>query len=400
MNNLLDNDLAIKIISVLVAIVLWIYVIGEQNPFIEQPFRDIPIQFNNLDSVNYALVEDQSSFKVNVKVRGRRSHISNLSKEAIKAEVNMKGRMEGENLLTVSVTLPDNIELVSVNPPEIMVTLEPVVEKQIPVTVDINGSPAEGFAVMDPVLKPKEVILKGPKSIIDTVKFAFISIDVSNKSEDIKGNFPLHITDERKAESKNITYRPETIEATIPIVNKADVEIEPRIIGNPAAGYAISGITVTPDIVSVTGDENILNNLQKIDTEIIDISGAYSNQQREVKIILPNGVKLVAGERDIVSVFVKIEAKEQHTLNITRQVDLINLREGYEAYSEPIDISVSFMGLKQDVKAVDSSDIKIYADLRGLQAGTHEVELNVSVPGNVTLVDYYPKSISVEIKKD
>ena len=140
--------------------------------------------------------------------------------------------------------------------------------------------------------------------------------------------------------------------------------------------------------------------MQKIDTEIIDISGAYSNQQREVKIILPNGVKLVAGERDIVSVFVKIEAKEQHTLNITRQVDLINLREGYEAYSEPIDISVSFMGLKQDVKAVDSSDIKIYADLRGLQAGTHEVELNVSVPGNVTLVDYYPKSISVEIKKD
>ena len=60
----------------------------------------------------------------------------------------MKGRMEGENLLTVSVTLPDNIELVSINPPEIMVTLEPVVEKQIPVTVDINGSPAEGFAVM------------------------------------------------------------------------------------------------------------------------------------------------------------------------------------------------------------------------------------------------------------
>lgn len=400
MNNLLDNDLAIKIISVLVAIVLWIYVIGEQNPFIEQPFRDIPIQFNNLDSVNYALVEDQSSFKVNVKVRGRRSHISNLSKEAIKAEVNMKGRMEGENLLTVSVTLPDNIELVSVNPPEIMVTLEPVVEKQIPVTVDINGSPAEGFAVMDPVLKPKEVILKGPKSIIDTVKFAFISIDVSNKSEDIKGNFPLHITDERKAESKNITYRPETIEATIPIVNKADVEIEPRIIGNPAAGYAISGITVTPDIVSVTGDENILSYLQKIDTEIIDISGTNSNQQREAKIFLPTGVKLVMGEQDIVSVFVKIEAEEQHTLNITRKVSLINIREGYEASSEPVGISISFKGLKQNITDIDGNDINIYADLRGLRAGTHEVELNVSVPDNVTLVDYYPKRISVEIKRD
>ena len=40
------------------------------------------------------------------------------------------------------------------------------------------------------------------------------------------------------------------------------------------------------------------------------------------------------GEARYCKRFVKIEAKEQHTLNITRQVDLINLREGYEAYSD------------------------------------------------------------------
>ncbi len=400
MNNLLEKDITIKIISILVAIVLWTYVLGEQNPFIPQTFRDIPIKFNNLDSVNYALVEEQSSFKVNVRVRGRRSTILELSKEAIKAEVNMKGRAEGENLLAVSVNLPDNIELVSVNPPEIMVNLEPIIEKQIPITVNIENNPAEGFAVMDPVVKPKEAILKGPKSIVDTIKFAFISVDVSNKTENIQGNFPLRITDAKKAEPKKITYRPDIIEAIIPIVNKTDVEIEPRIIGNPAPGYAVAGITVTPKIISVTGDENILSYLQKIDTDLIDISGTDSYQQIESKIILPSGLKLVMGEKDIVTVFIEIEAEEQNTLNFTRQVNLINVREGYEASSNPIDISVSLKGLKQNIKDVKESDINIYADLTGLRAGTREVRLNVTVPENVTLVDYYPKNISVEIKRD
>ncbi len=400
MNNLLEKDITVKIISVLVAIVLWTYVLGEQNPSIPQTFRDIPIKFNNLDSVNYALVEEQSSFKVNVRVRGRRSTILELSKEAIKAEVNMKGRAEGENLLAVSVNLPDNIELVSVNPPEIMVNLEPIIEKQIPITVNIENNPAEGFAVMDPVVKPKEAILKGPKSIVDTIKFAFISVDVSNKTENIQGNFPLRITDAKKAEPKKITYRPDIIEAIIPIVNKTDVEIEPRIIGNPAPGYAVAGITVTPKIISVTGDENILSYLQKIDTDLIDISGTDSYQQIESKIILPSGLKLVMGEKDIVTVFIEIEAEEQNTLNFTRQVNLINVREGYEASSNPIDISVSLKGLKQNIKDVKESDINIYADLTGLRAGTREVRLNVTVPENVTLVDYYPKNISVEIKRD
>lgn len=400
MNNLLEKDITVKIISVLVAIVLWTYVLGEQNPSIPQTFRDIPIKFNNLDSVNYALVEEQSSFKVNVRVRGRRSTILELSKEAIRAEVNMKGRAEGENLLAVSVNLPDNIELVSVNPPEIMVNLEPIIEKQIPVTVNIENNPAEGFAVMDPVVKPKEAILKGPKSIVDTIKFAFISVDVSNKTENIQGNFPLRITDAKKAEPKKITYRPDIIEAIIPIVNKTDVEIEPRIIGNPAPGYAVAGITVTPKIISVTGDENILSYLQKIDTDLIDISGTDSYQQIESKIILPSGLKLVMGEKDIVTVFIEIEAEEQNTLNFTRQVNLINVREGYEASSNPIDISVSLKGLKQNIKDVKESDINIYADLTGLRAGTREVRLNVTVPENVTLVDYYPKNISVEIKRD
>ena len=177
--------------------------------------------------------------------------------------VNMRGRIEGENLLPITIILPEQAELVSVNPTEIMVTLEPIIERQIPVTVRVHGEPADGFAIMEPIIKPAEAILNGPKSIVETIKSAFISVDVSGRSEDVKGDFLLRVTDEKSSESKKITYKPEIVEALVPIVKKVDVEIEPNIIGKPNEGYTISGVVINPSMISVTGDEDVISNLQR-----------------------------------------------------------------------------------------------------------------------------------------
>ena len=95
MDNILRNNMSIKLISILVAVLLWMYVISEQNPYIIHIYRDVPVKLNNLDTANFALKEGEAGFKVSVRVRGRRATISELTKSEIKAEVNLRGRMEG-----------------------------------------------------------------------------------------------------------------------------------------------------------------------------------------------------------------------------------------------------------------------------------------------------------------
>ncbi|QSQ08276.1 CdaA regulatory protein CdaR [Koleobacter methoxysyntrophicus] len=399
MDNILRNNMSIKLISILVAVLLWMYVIGEQNPYIIHIYRDVPVKLNNLDTANFALKEEEAGFKVSVRVRGRRATISELTKSEIKAEVNLRGRMEGENLIPVAVTVPDNVELLDINPPEIMVTLEPIIEKQVPIVVRLTGTPAGGFAAMDPSAKPGEAVLKGARSVVESVKSAFVSVDISGKNRDVKGNFPLRVVDEKNGEVKNITFRPETVDVIVPIVKKADVEVIPKITGSPAGGYAVSDITVVPLTLSVTGEDEVVESLNELYTEGLDITGLSQDIQKEVKVILPEGVRPVRGEKDTVTVFINIEKEVEGSLKITKEVDVINLQDGYEAVIEPVEITLNFKGLRQFVDNVKEDDINIYVNLKNLKQGVYNAKLQVGVPENITLLDYSPKNISVEIRE-
>lgn len=399
MDNILRNNMSIKLISILVAVLLWMYVISEQNPYIIHIYRDVPVKLNNLDTANFALKEGEAGFKVSVRVRGRRATISELTKSEIKAEVNLRGRMEGENLIPVTVTVPDNVELLDINPPEIMVTLETIIEKQVPIVVRLTGTPAGGFAAMDPSAKPGEAVLKGARSVVESVKSAFVSVDISGKNRDVKGNFPLRVVDEKNGEVKNITFRPETVDVTVPIVKKADVEVIPKITGSPAGGYAVSDITVVPLTLSVTGEDEVVESLNELYTEGLDITGLSQDIQKEVKVILPEGVRPVRGEKDTVTVFINIEKEVEGSLKITKEVDVINLQDGYEAVIEPVEITLNFKGLRQFVDNVKEDDINIYVNLKNLKQGVYNAKLQVGVPENITLLDYSPKNISVEIRE-
>jgi YbbR domain-containing protein len=399
MDNILRNNMSIKLISILVAVLLWMYVISEQNPYIIHIYRDVPVKLNNLDTANFALKEGEAGFKVSVRVRGRRATISELTKSEIKAEVNLRGRMEGENLIPVAVTVPDNVELLDINPPEIMVTLETIIEKQVPIVVRLTGTPAGGFAAMDPSAKPGEAVLKGARSVVESVKSAFVSVDISGKNRDVKGNFPLRVVDEKNGEVKNITFRPETVDVIVPIVKKADVEVIPKITGSPAGGYAVSDITVVPLTLSVTGEDEVVESLNELYTEGLDITGLSQDIQKEVKVILPEGVRPVRGEKDTVTVFINIEKEVEGSLKIRKEVDVINLQDGYEAVIEPVEITLNFKGLRQFVDNVKEDDINIYVNLKNLKQGVYNAKLQVGVPENITLLDYSPKNISVEIRE-
>ena len=104
MRKFLSSETAIKIFSILPALIMWMYVMNEQNPQFTYVVRDVPVKLVNLDAEKFALKNGNEEFKVNVKIRGRRSQVAEIKPNYINAEVNLRGRMEGENLLRVDVT--------------------------------------------------------------------------------------------------------------------------------------------------------------------------------------------------------------------------------------------------------------------------------------------------------
>ncbi|MCF6096062.1 hypothetical protein L1766_03425 [Thermovorax subterraneus] len=400
MGKYFSGDVALKILSVLVAFVLWFYVMNEQNPQVTYVVRNVPIQLKNLDDTSLALKEPSQQYFVNVKVRARRSIITGLKPEDIVAEVNLRGRMEGENMVPVSVSVPPNVELLDFSPKEIVVVLEAVIEEQIPVYVEVKGVPAEGFAAKSPAATPQAVLVRGPRSLVNSSRRAVVEANVSEKNSTVIASLPVKVVDARGNEQKGITYRPETVEVRIPIVPVATLPVVPDIRGNPEEGYVVKEVKIEPSVVMVTGNVEVLKNIKQIYTEPVSVKGLSQNVSVEVGLKMPSGIQPFDEALSKVRVLVEIEKTDMKALRFTgHDISFRNLQADLRAIPEDREFLLTVQGPNSIIEKVDVDSFKIYADAAGLPEGEYILKVKAEVPEPYELVNIEPDTVKVTIKR-
>jgi len=400
MRNFLATDTALKIISIIAAIIMWLYVMNEQNPQVTYVIRDVPVKLQNLDESKFALKDDSAEYKVNVKVKGRRSLVADLKPNDIDAYVNLRGRIEGDNLIRVDVTTPTNVELVDVSPREIMVTLDAIIEEQLPVSVDVTGIPAAGFAIDKAVSKPQAVVVNGPRSLVNAVKKVSASIDVSDKTTTIVSTLPVRVLDAQNKEQKGITFRPDVVEVTVSIVPVSNVQILPNIYGNPPEGYIIRDVRIDPPTVVVTGSQDLLKSLQSISTEPINVEGATSTVSNEVRLIIPKGISIF--DEEIQSARVTVEIERLATANLSfssEKIQILNLPLNMEAEVEPKEILLTVSGPESIIDKVNNNMISLNVDAANLTEGKHSVSIRVDIARPYRIIKVEPAEITVSLRK-
>lgn len=396
MRKYLFSDSALKIISVIVAIVLWMYVMSEQNPHVTYVIRDVPVKLINLDRDRLAL-EDESEFFVNVKINGRRSIVTEVKQKDIKAEVDLRGRMEGENLVPIKVSVPQNIEMIDFYPKEILISLDAIVEEQMSVSVNIKGEPQEGFAVGEPVVKPEAIFVRGPRSKVDAVKRIVAQVDVSDKNSNIVNTVPLKALDSKGNVQKGVTIWPKTVEVSVSIVPINNVAIIPNIIGNPSPGFTIKDVKLETSNIPITGDSETLRSVNNISTKPINVENQKNSFEREVELIFPKGIQPVKDEK---TVKVKVEVEKLVTRNITLSYDDLvvdNLPQDAEKDSEGADIVLTILGPESTIKEVNSDMVKVYTDAIGLPEGEHEIKIKATIDKPYIITNIEPDRIKVTI---
>lgn len=402
MRNLSSRELTIKIISVIAALVMWLYVMNEQNPHVSYVIRDVPVKLVDLDQSKFAIKEDSDKFFVNVKVKGRRSIVADLKPQDINAEVSLKGRIEGENLLPVSVNVPANVELLDFSPKEILVTLDSIIEEQIPVSIKIKGTPQDGFAAAKPVVKPEEVLVKGSRGMIESIKSVVAYVDVEGKNTDVVTTLPLRALDARGREVKGVTFRPETVEITVPVLPVSKVSVTPNIRGTPADGYVIRDIRVEPSVLMITAEKDILQGIQTVNTEQINIMGISRTITRDVQITLPSGVKVFneeqAAARARVTVEIERLSSRELTLN-SLDIDIANLSSGLGASVENRDIILTVNGPESIIDKVNNNMLKASVDASGLAEGEYTLKIKADVTSPYKIIKIEPDSIRVTVSR-
>lgn len=163
LRQLIARDIGLKLLALALAVAFWIQVAGQ--PVVDRGI-DVPLGFENVPERLY--VGGDLPDSVRVRVRGAANIVSGLQPGDVVAAIDLAGERPGRRLFDMfagRVRAPFGVEVTQVFPATVAVLLEPAgAPRTVTVVPDIQGRPAEGFAVGRISTTPATVQLTGPGS--------------------------------------------------------------------------------------------------------------------------------------------------------------------------------------------------------------------------------------------
>jgi YbbR domain-containing protein len=174
------RHLGLKLLSVGLAVVLWLAVLGQH--VVERGVR-VPLEFQNIPETLEIVGTPPAA--ADVRLRGTSSLLSRLQPGEVVAILDLAGARSGARLFhlrTDQVRVPFGVEVTQVMPATVALELERSVRRTVPVRPVVEGQPAEGFVVGRITVEPAQVEIVGPESRVRQVQSAMtetVAIDAA-----------------------------------------------------------------------------------------------------------------------------------------------------------------------------------------------------------------------------
>ena len=300
----------------------------------------------------------------------------------------------------VIVTNADQrVTIIDYDPPSIIVRLDPLVSKTVPVAVD-HGNVPPGLELRDPVLSAKEATVSGPESVVRLVTSVEARVVVQPSGIDVDQTVDLVAVDARGEVQSPVKVEPSSVHVQIAVgsgLQRKTLPVHPVVTGTPAVGFEIESIAVDPPVVSVEGDADALAALSKIDTGPISISGASADLVRTVPLNLLASVSSISGDSATVTiVFRPVAATRTFSVGIV----LSGARDDRTYALSSASVLVTVGGTVAALDSLDARTLAVVADVNGLGPGSHRVKLKISLPADVQLVATSPPEITITITQN
>lgn len=375
--------LSLALLSLLLAFFFWVVATEAQDPMIERTYSSpLPVEIRNQPEgmVTYGMENAQ----VRLILRAPESLWSILQGQMgdIQPYVDLSGIESGTVTLPVQVEVRRRpVQVVKVSPAELTLTLEPVAQRDVPVEVRLEGSPALGFVTRSPVYAPSSVTIEGPQSFVSKTTQALIEVSVEEARETIRLNQQAVPVDEIGDSVERVDVIPRTVTVEVPVEqlgNIRDLAVHVVLAGQPAPGYRVGEIKREPPSVAVSGRRDVVKEMPGyLNTKPIELNEASESFTATVGFQTPEGLSVLTTPQVLVTV--NIEPLES-TLTVQLAPEIRNLRQGLTVTIEPETVQVIVKGPFARIAQLDATQVNAELNLLGLDAGRHTVPLEVRLP--------------------
>ncbi len=216
----------LKLLSLVFALILWFFVIGERR--VEIGFT-VPLELKNTPAG--MMIANEVPNLVDIRLNGPRTLLMNLTPADISISVDLsdlKPGLTSFKRLEERLNIPSGLKVTRLSPSFVDVKLERVKEKSVPVEVVFAGEPAAGHLIGDVKVAPERVEIEGAESEIkDIPEVRTEAVEVENVKESFTLIVPLDYQGKysRLKEDQTVEIQVQIV-APDPIQSEAPVDIE------------------------------------------------------------------------------------------------------------------------------------------------------------------------------
>lgn len=397
---LITNNWHIKLVALFIAVGMWVYAASAITSVAKFP-SGIPVKVINL-SPNMVAIYDQK--EVMIEIAAESAVWQSLTTESFTAFIDLGGRAIGTYTIPLNVTTAvSDLSIVSKTPSSLVVSIEPRMEKDVPVAAKISGNAADNMTAGDITFDPSSVKISGPKSIVSGISQVVAPIVLSGESENFSKSVKIEAEDYKGQTVNFVSYLPAQVNADVKIVKAGNVKnlgIKVVTTGVVASGYYVSGVTANPAVLSVIGSADNLRSLTSISTQPIDITNTSRNLSTRISLEVPAGVKIDGG---ITSVTVTINLSSAPiTRTLTLPVTTKNLPAGQKIASiSPQTVDVIVAGSSDTVGSLSPESVSLVIDLSSATAGSNVISItnsSFSFSAGISISGFAPGSITITLQ--
>lgn len=399
-NRILDH-FGLKLLSLLIAIVIWIVVANVDDSKTTRQISGIEIEFINGEAITEQnmVYEVPNGTTIDIVVKGRRKIVESLTSQDFRAVADLS-KMSLTNAVNVVVTATSiyNARELSISYPEsaVNVALEKKIESQLAITVRTNNEVAEGYAIRSKTPTPNLITVKGAESVIDMINEVVVDVDVRGANSNLSATAePIFLSKSGDViDSAKFEYDVTTVDVNIEVDKTKELAVRVKTKGEPKDGYMVSAVDYQPTTILVVGDSADLAKVEEVVIDDIDVSDISEDMETSVEIAdyLPDELAMADSTQEIM-VKVAVEKLEEKNMILTSDsISIVGKNSNYSyRYIGNDSFSLKVKGLKDNLDALKISSLLPSIDVTDYEPGTYNFTVTmkeisgIEVMGEITV---------------
>ena len=393
MINKLKNNSKIKIISLLSAMVLWMYVMAIVDPEETKLFENIPVTITNKNELNERdlVIYPEQDLTTNIYVTGKLSNLKKVTKDDINVYGQINNPLEGNNEIYLKVSTSQRVNYDFKNP-VMIVTLEKIISEDKSIKVDITGSGknnVDNIMLQDNIDK---VSVSGPRSLVNKVKRVVGTVKVNGELNDFSQSIKLEPVDANGKVVEGIELEKDSVNVNITLLTQKTVPITLKLSDNSESGV---NYTMSQNTVTIKGKKNIVDSINDIETQPVKLSEILPGTSKDIYLQVPSGITI-----ETKYITIKKNSEENAVAEYTYTAENIEIRNNTEnidkskiKFPNSINVSIEYL---QSIGSINKDDIKLYIDLNEVSLEDNTCKIKYESIYEIEKINIDPDTVTIE----